>query len=119
LPFSRPFNLYQPATDFPQVPIIIAHAGALFLYQESFLLAKEFPNIFIETSVPYHNSRTIRSFVRGLGARRVLMGSGSPQEMQHTLWKHRSDPQTRLKESELSWCLGKNAIELFKLDMHN
>jgi predicted TIM-barrel fold metal-dependent hydrolase len=115
LPFSKPLNLLQPAKDFPHTPIIVAHAGALFLFQEALILAKECPNIYLETAVPHHNSRSIRKFVKGLDAQRIMMGSGSPYEMQHMIWKIRDDPQTRLSKQEQEWCLGRTAVDVFGL----
>jgi len=44
-----------------------------------------------------------------------MMGSGSPDEMQHMIWKIRDDPQTKLKSQDVMWCLGKTAIDVFKL----
>ena len=115
LPFSKPLNILLPAKEFSQVPIIVAHAGALFFYQEALILAKECPNVFLETAVPHHNSRTIKKYITALGSRRIMMGSGSPDEMQHMIWKIRDDPQTKLKSQDVMWCLGKTAIDVFKL----
>jgi uncharacterized protein len=115
MPFSMPLLLYARAKEFPDVRIIVAHAGEQFLQNEAVLLAKDCPNVFLETSVRDTNSRSIRQLVKELGARRVMNGSGWYTEIEHALWKYRSDHQTRLSKQELTWCLGQTALEVFRL----
>jgi hypothetical protein len=119
MPFSMPILLYTKAKEYPEVTIIVAHAGEQFLQNEAIILAIDCSNVILETSVHEANSRTIRQLVKRIGARRVMNGSGWHTEMEHSVWKYRHDPQTKLSEQELAWCLGNTAIEVFGLPVNN
>jgi predicted TIM-barrel fold metal-dependent hydrolase len=114
LPFSAPTNLYYRLKDFPHVKVVLAHAGGDYWFEDDVLMmAKACPNVFLETSrgpsIP-----TLRRFIKELGPERVLLGSDSPDEMDHVLWMYR---HAGLTDEELEWCLGRSAQELFKLHL--
>ena len=113
--FSMPTNLFYLCREFSDVRVVAAHSGSMLFANQSFLLAKECPNVYLETSEAGFNSRAIGRYVRELGCQRVMMGSGDPEEMAHALWKYRNDPQTRLNQEQLEWCLGRTAREVFEL----
>lgn len=112
IPFSIPSRLYDRIKAFPQVQVILAHAGGYDLFlDETLWLAKQCPNIYLETSRG-PSMEFIKRYVRELSAQRVMMGSDSPDEMEHALWTYRN---AGLTEDELEWCLGKSAQEVFRI----
>lgn len=117
MPFSLPITLLPVARQFPAVRIILAHAGAAYYGNECLLVAQECPNVYLETSRGA-DMRTIRKFVKTLGADRILFGSDGLDEMVHALWMYRHSVTRELHwegltDAELGACLGDTACRVF------
>ena len=86
LRFSNPLDLHAVARDFPELPLIVAHAGAGF-FRETLFLAYHCANVHVDTSGsgtwmrylprPLVFPDVLRRLLEVFGARRVLFGTDS------------------------------------------
>jgi len=88
LPFSQPTLCLPAAKKFPQLKIILAHAGFTVVSAEAQIFATQYANIYLETS--WCTSLDIGWMVRSLGPDRVMFGSDLPSNMSSELAKYRS-----------------------------
>ncbi|MFI2858571.1 amidohydrolase family protein [Paenibacillus sp. JSM ZJ436] len=72
-PFSLPSLMIEPARRFPDVPIILAHAGFAVYTDEAVVAAKACENIYLEPS--WCPTYTIKKMVDHIGAERMMLGS--------------------------------------------
>jgi|GEM_PF-86988 uncharacterized protein len=106
---SYPLQIARAARLCPKSRIILGHMGGYFHVNDAILVAKENPNVYLETSaMPYPHY--IRDAVRALGARRVLFGSDGPGclpalELEKVLL-------AGLDKDDLEWILGKSYLKL-------
>ncbi len=112
VPFTLPSVVVPRAKEYPDLKIILAHAGAYIYSSEAELIAKEFSNIYLETSWVGAPHR-IKSFVKSIGAQRVMMGADLIDNMENELTKFRSIKS--FSKEELDLCLGLTAKNVFKL----
>lgn len=110
IPWSLPSALIPIAKDFPDLKIILAHAGSSMFAGEAALAAQLCPNIYLETS--WLPGFTIRRFCRTLGVDRIMFGSDHGDNVATELAKFRS---IGLTDEELDWCLGKTAAKVFQI----
>lgn len=108
-PYTLPSLIIPRARQYPDVKIVLAHAGAYLFTAEAFVVAEECPNVYLETS--WCGAHHIRNLVRRFGARRVMFGSDLPINISSELAKYRSV----LGEEELGQCLAETARAVFKL----
>jgi hypothetical protein len=74
---ALPEEVAQAASMVPEATVIMAHLGGYYHHQAALRLAKEFPNVMVDTSaIPY--PWVIRQAVDTLGAERVLYASDGP-----------------------------------------
>jgi len=109
IPFALPSLAIPRAQEFPNLPIILGHAGYQMYSDEALVSAQICPNIYLETS--WCAPRQILQFVRSLGAGRVMMGSDSPLNLPVELAKYEAIDIT---ETERGQCLAGTAHRLFK-----
>jgi len=86
LRFSNPLDLHAVARDFPDLPLIVAHAGAGFL-RETLFLAYHCANVCVDTSGsgtwmrylprPLEFREVLRRLLDVFGAQRILFGTDS------------------------------------------
>jgi predicted TIM-barrel fold metal-dependent hydrolase len=110
IPWSLPSILTPMARDFSNLRIILAHSGGNLFSEEALLVAKNHPNIYLETS--WTASSAIYRFCKVLGPDRIMFGSDHPENIPTELAKFRS---IGLNQDELEWCLGKTAIKVFNI----
>lgn len=110
VPFALPAHLLPRAREFPNVKIVVAHAGFTFYTGEAFALAKECANVYLETSWLFPDD--IRWLVKALGPQRVMMGSDLPRNIRPSLV---IAEEADLTPEEREWFLGRTAIEVFGL----
>ena len=48
--FGDPLSLDDVAIDFPDLPILLAHSGRPFWYEQAFWMARQHPNVYLEVS---------------------------------------------------------------------
>jgi uncharacterized protein len=110
-PPSLPALVIPRAREFPDVTIVLAHAGYAIYCEEALVAAETCPNIVLEPSwCQYYNARRM---TRSIGAGRMVMGSDHPANLAVELAKWRA---AGLDEAELAQCLGGTARRVFKLD---
>jgi len=109
VPLALPSNVMPKAEEYPEVPVILAHAGFGLYSGEAFLVAKRYENVYLEMSwaPEYDVDSMMRSFPD-----KVLFGSDLPENTAAELTKIRS---LGFPEETLSKVLGGNAARLFKL----
>ncbi|MDH5702948.1 MAG: amidohydrolase family protein [Aigarchaeota archaeon] len=111
VPLALPSNVMPRAEEYPEVPVILAHAGFGLYSGEAFLVAKRYENVYVETSwaPEYDLDLMIKSFPN-----KVLFGSDLPENIATELTKIRS---LGFPEETLSKVLGGNAARIFKLKL--
>lgn len=72
-PFALPALAIPPAQKYPDLTIVLAHAGFGIYYPEALVAAQVCPNIILEHS--WSPSFQVPAMVRSLGAHRVMFGS--------------------------------------------
>ncbi len=109
-PFALP-ALYLPiAHSYPQLRLVLAHAGFVVYAAEAGLVATECPNVYLETS--WSTPQAIAGYLRTLPVGRVLFGSDLPVNVGVELAKVAAsapDPERRAS------FLGTAAAALFRL----
>lgn len=75
-PFCAPLAIEEITSGFPEVPVIIAHMGAVWNVTEAILVAKRRSNIYLETSCA--ELQSVRDAYRQVGPERILMGTDWP-----------------------------------------
>lgn len=109
-PFASPAHLLPVARDFPDVPIVLAHAGMSVATRQAGLVAQLCPNIYVEPS--WCSVLDTRWLLDLLGAPRVMFGSDALDNVALEIAKFRA---LGLSDEDLAACLGDTATELYKL----
>ncbi|HBY97691.1 MAG: amidohydrolase family protein [Ardenticatenaceae bacterium] len=123
-PFSIPATVAPVAETFPDVPIIVAHAGAN--NEESYatdaiLLARTHDNVFLECS--WVQPLDLQQAAHGLGADKLIFGSdGAPnainQQLRNITNLHLPSPLgIGLSEDEIYKMIGGNIAQLCKIPL--
>ena len=110
-PWSQPALCIPPARRYPDLPIVLAHAGFAIYTDEAFVAASECTNIYLDPSWCMIGS--LQFFVRELGAERILFGSDWPSNLPVELAKYRA---ASLSDKQLAACLGGTAARIFQLE---
>ena len=107
---GMPSLALRPARAFPDVPIILCHAGWSVYAEEAIVTAEAAPNIHLEPSWcgPYQ----IKAMINAIGAERVHFGSDHLNNIPAELAKFTS---IGLSDAQLQLCLSDNARRIFKL----
>lgn len=109
-PFASPAHLLPVARDFPELPIVLAHAGMSVATRQAGLVAQQCPNIYLEPS--WCSILDTRWLVDLLGPSRLMFGSDALENVGLEIAKFRA---LELAEEDLSACLGETATSLYKL----
>lgn len=110
MPFSSPALLIPRAKQYPDLPIVIAHAGACVLTPEAVIIAGEYDNLYLETS--WVMTPDIKWAIDTVGADRVMLGSDSAENLAAEVAKYKVIDIT---EEQRRKAMGETAIKLFKL----
>lgn len=111
IPFADPAMVAPRARQFPDVTIILGHAGHGMFTGGAISMAETFDNIVMETS--WSRAPDIAMMVNHLGTRRVMLGTDHPGNVATELTKYRTG---NLTAEQLEESMGKTATEVFKLD---
>lgn len=109
-PFALPSLLIRRARQFPELKIVLAHAGFAIYTEEAIIAAEVCPNIYLEPS--WCQIQDIRRMVRTLGPDRVMYGGDLPPNVPIELMKYRS---MDLTDDERNLCLGGTARRVFNI----
>jgi predicted TIM-barrel fold metal-dependent hydrolase len=131
--YSQAIHFDDLGADFPDLPVIAAHSGGIFGYQQMISVMTTKLNILSDISawqlIALRNyplfCRGLRDFMDFAGCERIYFGSDSPSFrsfMSNTDWvqmikdlPHKSAEGISFKEEEVSAVLGGNAKKLLKL----
>jgi|YelNatPaOPRAMG01_1025707.scaffolds.fasta_scaffold105885_1 predicted TIM-barrel fold metal-dependent hydrolase len=109
VPFSLPANVIPRAEEYPEVSIILAHAGFGFFSTESIVLAKKYENIYLETSwSPIYD---VAWFIKEV-PNKVMFGSDLPENV---LVEIKKFEELNLSEDIKRKVFYENAAQVFKL----
>lgn len=112
LPFASASACIPRAMQYPDLPIVIIHAGWVIASPDAYGTAKACPNIYLETS--WSLGSEIQWWVNELGAHRIMMGADLPNNRAAELAKYRA---LRLTDEQLWQVLGGTAIDVYKLKL--
>lgn len=108
---SEPALFWKVATDFPELPIVIAHMGGR-LTVDAALIAERAKNLYLETSDHMYR---LGPFAKRLGVERILFGTNTPfAAPEAELFKITVRKDLTAEEKDL--ILGGNAVRLYGLD---
>jgi uncharacterized protein len=110
VPNGLPSLCILPARAYPDLPIILAHAGYGVYVQEALVAATVCPNIFVEPS--WCGPNNVKMLVQELGAERMLMGSDQPDNLPVELAKYHA---AGLTEAQLERIFSGTARMVFNL----
>ena len=84
-PFALPSLYIMPARRFPELPIVLGHAGGGIYMAEAVVAAVVCPNIYIELSslMPHH----VREVLQHVPADRLMAGSDLPESVETEIGK--------------------------------
>jgi hypothetical protein len=109
-PMSSPSLVLPRARQFPDLKIVLAHSGMLWLASEAILVAQECPNVYLETSwTPVH---VIKAMLRALEPRRLLFASD--------MWDNATTEVAKWKavlmnDADREWVMWRTAVEVYNL----
>ena len=110
LPWGLPSLWIPLAQRYPNVNVVLAHAGMGVFTAEAHLAATMCPNVFLETS--WAKPGELLELIRSLGPARVMMGGDLVSNFPVELFKYRS---LGLPDDVLAQCLGGTARTVFGL----
>jgi predicted TIM-barrel fold metal-dependent hydrolase len=110
VPFALPAAALPLARRYPDLPIVLAHAGHGIFTAEAVAVASACPNVMLETS--WCTPQAIRGMVRSLGPDRVLFGSDMPINLPSERAKYGA---IGLTDEETGLVLGGTAASVFRL----
>lgn len=109
-PFALPSLLIRRARQFPDLKIILAHAGFAIYSEEALITAEVCDNIYLEPT--WCIAGDIRRMIKTIGPQRVMFGGDLPTNVPVELTKYRT---LDLTDNERTWCLSRTAAEVFDL----
>lgn len=110
--FSHPSRVGRLAKLFPTAKIAMGHMGFEAFYDAAFI-AKEMPNVYLDTTGSYNEVRTLREVVRIAGKEKVVFGTDGPAlniPVELAMIQHADIP-----EDAKTAILGENAARLLGL----
>lgn len=110
IPFALPSMVLPRAKQFPDVTMILSHAGYCVYAQEALIVAQECSNVILEPS--WTQPQNIKGMIKTLGAKRVMMGSDAVINIPVELAKIKA---MKLNKEEEDYYTAKTAINVFKL----
>ncbi|MGH8952700.1 MAG: amidohydrolase family protein [Acidimicrobiia bacterium] len=111
LPFADPALLISPARTFPDVQIVLAHAGAAIATGNAIAVAEVCENVVLETS--WCRPGDIGMMIHKLGGDRVMFGTDAPNNVSTELAKYES---LQLDDAARSAVMGGTARRVFGID---
>jgi predicted TIM-barrel fold metal-dependent hydrolase len=109
-PFALPSLLIRRARQYPELKIVLAHAGFAIYSEEAIIAAEVCENIYLEPT--WCIAGDIRKMIRMLGPERVMFGGDLPSNVPVELTKYRT---LDLTDEEREWCLHRTAASVFAL----
>jgi hypothetical protein len=101
VPFALPALYIAPARRFPDLPIILGHAGGSVYYLETIVAAQTCPNLYIEVSSLM--SHHVLEILAHVPSARLLAGSDLPDSIDAEFTKILSLPVAAEAKRDLLW----------------
>ena len=112
IPFAAPSSIAPQLERFPNVPVVLAHAGHGIFSGEAIALANFYSQVFLEPSwCTFYN---VGAMIDAVGANRVMFGSDLPANVSVMRETIRA---LDLNQEDESMVMGRSAINFFKLDL--
>jgi predicted TIM-barrel fold metal-dependent hydrolase len=109
-PHTLPDRVRAPLKAYPDVPVVLCHAGFAAFWSQALSVAEDFENVMLEPS--WSPGFAVGLMVERLGAGRVLFGSDHASNLPVELIKFAA---LQLSHAERAAVLGGNAVQLFRL----
>lgn len=109
-PFAIPSHVLPLAREWPDLPVVLAHAGMGLAAREAGLVAQLCPNVYLETS--WCGTPGTAMLAEMVGPDRLMLGSDGAQNLGVEIAKYHA---LGLSPGELSHCLGGTAAKVFRL----
>jgi uncharacterized protein len=112
IPFADPISVEKALESFPDVTVVLAHAGAEMHNQQAISLARRYANVYLEPS--WVGTIGVQNMIRAVGCGRILYSSDSVYQIPVELAKYRAlitDP------ADLDKVLYQNAAAIYKLSL--
>jgi len=109
-PFASPSHVLPLAREWPDLPVVLAHAGMGVAAREAGLVAQLCPNVYLETS--WCGVLDTAMLAELAGPARLMLGSDGAANLGVELAKYRA---LGLSPAELDDCLGGTAARVFRL----
>lgn len=110
LPISLPSLVLPRARQFPELKIVLAHSGMLWLADEAIIVAQECPNVYLETS--WTPAYVIKAMLRVLEPRRLLFASDMWDNATTEVAKWQAVP---MNGADREWVMWRTAVEVYNL----
>ncbi len=112
IPFADPAAVLQRAREFPDVRVVLAHAGGSAFAGSAIAVAETSPNVYLETS--WCKTPEIGMMIDRLGAERVMLGADLPFNIDPEVHKYRA---LRLSPRDEEAVFRGTASEVFHIDV--
>jgi predicted TIM-barrel fold metal-dependent hydrolase len=100
-PFALPSLLITPARQYPDLPIVIGHAGSPIYFLEAIVAAQTCPNLYVElSSLMPHQALEV---VKHIPASRLMAGSDLPESAEVELGKIIGLPVEETTRRQILW----------------
>lgn len=109
-PFASPSHILYYAEEYPDLKIVLAHAGFIFSAVDALLMAKKYKNIYLETS--WSTREDIQLFIEKIGANKVMFGTDLPSNIPIELAKVNAMNMT---DDQRDWFLHRTAEQVFNI----
>lgn len=108
-PFALPSLYIMPARKFPELPIVLAHAGGSVYCLEAVVAAALCPNIYVELSslMPHH----IADVMTQVPASRLMIGSDLPQSVEAEIGKILGMEIGAEEKRDILWRTGRRVFD--------
>lgn len=110
IPYALPTLMLPIAKQYPDLKIVLAHAGSYVFTDEAIIVAQECDNVWLEPS--WCSAGKIRAMINTVGLERVMYGSDGPTNVPVELAKVIGAEMT---DDEKDAYLGGNAIKFYGL----
>jgi len=111
VPNALPSLCIPIARKFPDLKLVLGHAGGGMYATEAMIVAQECENVYLETS--WVSPPEVGGLISAIGPDRVMYGSDIYENVAPYLALYRS---LGLSDNDLARVLGQTAIDVFKLD---
>lgn len=112
IPFSNPMHVLKAAQRFPELKIVIAHAGMGLMTRESIILAQLCPNVYLEPT--WIGVADMKTIYMELGAEKMMFSSDHVNNVPVQL----ETLKTVIPAADLDQVLYKTAEQVYQIELY-